>query len=181
MQLKEFFEYILNYLKFWVIINEWESAILMRRGKMKRSLSAGIFFRIPIIDFVYSQPNRVREIACDQINVLTRLKKGYTISIAIHYHITDVYKFYNSYSEPNEIIAQHVKQAMLGYCSSKEEIEVSELTSHVKEVVSTEIKGKGLELDNILVITITDAKTMRLIIDKSYNNRLGELMDGLMK
>ena len=99
MNLKEFFEYLFNKFKFWFIVNEWEGAIHMRNGKLLRKLDAGLYFKLPIIDFVYSQAIRTKEIEINQTDVLSKDGKQITITPVIHYVINDVYAFYNNLVE----------------------------------------------------------------------------------
>jgi len=178
MNLKEFFEYIFNQFKFWVIVNEWECGIILRRGKLRRKVNSGIYFKIPILDSLYCQPNRTKELDISQTNALTKDRKTYTISIAVHYKIEDVWEFYTGYAEPNEIIAQTVKREMVMHISEtrSEDIKIKNIEDYIMDKLED---GKGFAFETIKVITITNAKTLRLILDKSYSLRMGELIKGL--
>ena len=59
-QIKDFFEYIFQSIKIWVIVQPWEKGIIVRNGKHTRLISKGIYFRIPYFDSVFIQESRLR-------------------------------------------------------------------------------------------------------------------------
>ncbi len=178
MNLKEFFEYIFNQFRFWVIINEWESGILLRRGKLRKKLSAGMYLKLPIFDSVYCQPNRTKELDVSQVNVLTKDRETYTVSVAAHYKIVDVWEFYTGYAEPNEIIQQMIKRELVIHMANTVKGDVDSVK--IEEFIAANLHdGKGFKFEAIKVITITNARTFRIIKDSSYSLRLHELIGGL--
>lgn len=44
----------------WVVIQPWEQGIRVRLGKKRVRLEPGIHFRIPYLDAVFKQSNRLR-------------------------------------------------------------------------------------------------------------------------
>lgn len=78
-QIKEFLQWIFDAMKFWVIIQPWESALRVRLGKGVKKLSGGIYFRIPYLDSVYVQENRLR--VCSMSMQTLTSKDAHTITI----------------------------------------------------------------------------------------------------
>ena len=57
-QVKDFFEYIFNAVKIWIIVQPWQTGIRVRNGKQVKKLTGGIYFRLPYFDSVFIQENR---------------------------------------------------------------------------------------------------------------------------
>ncbi len=53
--IKGLIEYLLNIVKFWIVIQPWERGIRVRFGKNQKLLNGGVHFRIPFLDTIYVQ------------------------------------------------------------------------------------------------------------------------------
>jgi regulator of protease activity HflC (stomatin/prohibitin superfamily) len=62
-QVKEFFEYIFNAVKIWIIIQPWQQGLRVRNGKDVKLLNGGIYFKLPYFDSVYVQETRLRVVS----------------------------------------------------------------------------------------------------------------------
>lgn len=174
--LKEFLAYITNQFKFWYIIKEWEYGLHLRKGNILRSVDKGLYFKIPFLDFIYSQPNRVQEIIVTHINCLSKDHNNLTISATVFYNVCDILNYYLGYAEPNQIIA-HTLKNLLNKCVSqyrKSELGIKLIEEYLNTEIK-EIKRKGIAFQECKVITITDARPYRIIKDNLYSQHDNEL------
>jgi regulator of protease activity HflC (stomatin/prohibitin superfamily) len=178
MDIKELIKYLFSKIKIWVIINEWESGIHLRNGKIKRTVSNGMYLRLPIIDAYYSQPNRTQAIQAEQISLLTKDKVQYSVSGSVWYRINDIRLFYTSYSEPSEVISDSLRTSLV---HSFGELLSEQITPDtIEELVYSKLEqGKGVEYDSFRVTTITSARTYRIIKDDLYGNKSNELKSAI--
>lgn len=170
MNIKEFFTYITNQLKFWIIVKDWEYGLHLRSGKIRRELKSGIYFKVPFLDFYYTKPNRILDVYVSHINCLTKDFKNITISATIFYKIISIKKYYLGYSEPNSIIAQILKNELNKYISKidSKDITINSIEDHINKELK-QIKEKGLEFNDSKVLTISNARTYRIIKDNLYS------------
>lgn len=170
MELKQLIQFLTNTFKFWVIIKEWQTAIHLRNGKIKRILNAGIYFKIPFLDSYYTQPNRVLEIHGTHINTLTQDRKNITISTSVFYKINNIKDFYLGYAEPNEIVSATTRNLLVKYIESKDADSIR--SAHIETAIKIELKDynkHGFEFTDFKIVTISNAKTYRLIKDNLYS------------
>jgi len=176
MNIKDLIQYLTTNLKFWVIINDWQTALHLRNGKIKRLCNSGIYFKVPFIDAFYAQPSRMQEIHASHINVLSMDGVGYTISGSLFFKITDIREYYLAYSEPFEIMSAMLRNNIVKISSS---LKALDFNINIMEIcilngLHTEEK-KGFEFIEFKVVTITNAKTFRLIQDNLYSQEKSEL------
>lgn len=168
-QVKEFFEYIFNAIKIWIIVQPWESGVRVRNGKYIKKLNPGLYFRIPYFDSVFIQEKRLR--VCDIAIQTCTTKDGKTITIksALGYSIKDVEKLYNTLYHPE---------------TSLQNIAMSEVSSLVFSTLTDEIIPQKIEEQTLKALQKTDygiefeyfkltsfavVRTYRLIQDNTYS------------
>lgn len=176
MNLKEFFSYITNQLKFWFIIKEWEYGLHLRNGKVKRQLKEGFYFKIPFLDFIYSQPKRVQDIVLSQINYTTACGDGITASVALFFKIDNILKYYNGYAEPNSVIANKASSLINKYFleTNYKDFKKEDLEENLFSGLSL-IENKGFYFESVSLTTFSNARTYRIIKDNLYSQSKNQL------
>lgn len=169
-QVKDFFEYILNAVKFWVIVQPWESGLMVRNGKRIRKLTNGIYFRLPYFDSVYLQETRLRVIQFPVQTITSQDLKTVTLNATIAYSIDDIEKLYQTLYHP-ELTIQNI--AMAEIASFAFRTELSELTPEkISTQVIAQLKGEtyGLKISSCQISNFAVVRTYRLIQDQNWYN-----------
>jgi len=169
LQLKEFFQWLIDSLKIWVIIQPWETAIRVRMGKQTKILTKGIFFRIPYLDSVFVQESRLRIIQMSLQTLTTKDLSAITIEGAIGYSITDIGKLYNTLYQPETTISNIVKSKIAAYIFTRNQNAIfpSELEKEIME--NLQELDYGIDIQYFRVQNFAIVKTFRLIKDESWN------------
>ncbi len=164
-QIKDFFEYIFNIVKIWVIIQPWEQGLIVRKGKRIRKVNGGIYFKIPYLDSVYVQEVRLRIVQITMQTLTTQDNQTLTINSAVGFKITDLEKLYQTLFHPDgtisnmamAICAEHIFKTRLG--------DVKPNT--IEEVVLQKLNEKdyGLKFEYYKITNFAAVKTFRLIQD----------------
>lgn len=172
MNLKEFIQYLFNQFKFWVVVNEWDTVLHLRNGKIRRELTGGIFLKIPILDGYYGQPNRQLEVTAVQINCVTKDGCELTISMSALYRITSLKEFYLAYSEPNEVISALLKNALQkeAMLTDRANIQPETFGENVFHILKNS-EHIGYQFENALVTSMSFAMTLRIIKDDMWEQR----------
>ena len=167
-QFKDFFQWLLDAVKIWIIIQPWQTGIIVRNGKKVRKVSKGIFFRLPYFDSVFVQENRLR-VSNLAIQTLTT-KDLHTISLnsSYGYSIIDIEKLYDTLYHPEITISNFVMSDVAEYVFERnlEDILPKEIENHVLKKL--QMKDYGLKFEYYRLSNFAVVKTFRLIQDQSW-------------
>lgn len=167
-QVKEFLEYIFNAFKIWVIVQSWESALIVRNGKRIKEVSGGIFFKLPYFDSVFVQENRLRVIILPIQTITTKDGHTVTLSASLGYSIESIKQLYKKLFHPESTL-QNMSMAYLSEHIYKSDLkEIS--PAMIEELILNELrKGDyGLQYEYFKITNFAVVKTFRLIQDQSW-------------
>lgn len=91
--LQQLITQFLDYLKPWVLIDQFEAGVLLRCGRYNRTLYPGLHLKWPFLDYYHSAIVTIDTLEVNEVNITTL--DGQTISIGcyIEYLVIDVRKF----------------------------------------------------------------------------------------
>lgn len=176
-QIKEFFQWIIDSLKIWIIVQPWESAVRVRMGKQTKVLTKGIFFRIPYLDSVFVQENRLRIVQMSLQTLTTKDLSAITIEGAVGYTISDIEKLYNTLYQPETTISNFVKSRIAEYIFQRNHKDIlpSELESEILKGLQE--LDYGIDIQYFRIQNFAIVKTYRLIQDQSWNSERVSMTD----
>lgn len=169
-QLKEFFQWIIDSMKIWVIVQPWESAVRVRMGKQTKVLTKGIFFRIPYLDSVFVQENRLRIVQMSLQTLTTKDLNAITIEGAVGYEITNIEKLYNTLYQPETTISSMVKSKIAEYIFERNHQDI--LPAELEKIVLKDLQALdyGIDIKYLRIQNFAIVKTFRLIQDQTWNH-----------
>ncbi len=167
-QIQQFFEYILNAIKIWIIVQPWQEGIRVRNGKKIKRLSKGIYFRIPYFDSIYIQENRLRVASMPMQTLTTKDLKTITINGAIGYQINNILTLYQTLYHPETTLINITMSEVAEYVFTKNlnEITPQEIEKSVLNKLSS--KDYGLNFEYYRITTFAVVRTFRFIQDQSW-------------
>ncbi|WP_339889834.1 SPFH domain-containing protein [uncultured Flavobacterium sp.] len=167
-QVKDFIEYIINAIKIWVIIQPWESGLRVRAGKNIKQLASGLHFKIPYIDSIYVQENRLRIIEMSMQTLTTKDNKTITIEGAIGYKISNLKELYDTLYQPELALMGLTKSLIVSNISESylEKIEIK----NIEDSILLELKklGYGIDFEYFKILNFCHVRTYRLLQDQSW-------------
>lgn len=165
-QLKEFFEYIFNAIKIWIIIQPWEQGIRVRNGKTIKKLVGGIYFRIPYIDSVYVQECRLRIVNLGMQTLTTKDGKTVTINSVLGYSIEDIEKLYQTLFHPETTVASMAMAEISDYVYANDLSDIS--SNSIEKACVAKLSGSefGLKFEHLKLTNFAAVRTFRLIQDQ---------------
>lgn len=166
--IKEFIEYIVNVFKIWVIIQPWQSGLIIRAGKNIREVSAGIYFKIPYLDSVYVKEHKLRVITLPIQTLTTKDLKTITLSSSVGYSITSIRKLYETLYHPETTISNMVMSEIseLIFNTDLCDITPSLLEDFILKKIN--IEEYGLNFSYYKISNFAAVRTYRLIQDSSW-------------
>lgn len=167
-QVQQFFEYIFNAVKIFVVVQPWETGIRVRNGKQIKKLEKGIYFRIPYFDSVYVQESRLRVVEMPIQTLTSKDLKTVTINSSFGYSITDVEKLYDTLYHPESTLQSIAMSEVASFIFGKnlEDVTPQSLEEYVLNKLNEEDYGISFEYFRITNFAVV--RTYRLIQDQSW-------------
>lgn len=166
--IKEFFQYVFNSFKFWIIIQPWEQGLRVRSGKHIKKMKGGIYFRIPYIDSLYVQETRLR-VADLPIQTLTSKDiSTITLNGAIGYSISNLETLYKTLYTPEKTISNMVMSEIADFVFSNNVTDVNPIKIQESILKKLNDQNYGLKFEYFKITNFAVVKTFRLIQDQSW-------------
>lgn len=91
--IKELLSQWIDYLKPWVLIQQFEEGVLLRFGKFHSILKPGIHAKFPIADYHYSAIVTADTMKIDAVSITTLDNKTISVGAIVEFEISDIYKY----------------------------------------------------------------------------------------
>jgi hypothetical protein len=153
----------------WVVIQPWEEGIRVRLGKHRKRLHPGVSFRMPYLDAVYKQSNRLRWTTMTPQTVTTRDGHTLTVSGQLGYRITNIDTLYDRLHQAENGVRSIAQGAIAEYIHTHELNECRPHDVSNGALATLNLGHYGMEADRIQLTTFCRVKTYRLIMDHHEN------------
>lgn len=167
--IKELLEYLLNAVKIWIIIQPWQTGIIVRNGNKTRKVTKGIYFRIPYFDSVFVQENRLR-VGCLPVQTLTSKDlQTLTLNSSVGYSVSCVEKLYDSLYHPETTVRNMAMSEIASFVFDNDLKDIN--PTLIEKVVLEKLNALdyGLKFEYFKITNFAVVKTYRLIQDQSWS------------
>jgi regulator of protease activity HflC (stomatin/prohibitin superfamily) len=167
--IKELLEYLLNAVKIWIIIQPWQTGIIVRNGNKTRKVTKGIYFRIPYFDNVFVQENRLR-VGCLPVQTLTSKDlQTLTLNSSVGYSVSCIEKLYDSLYHPETTIRNMAMSEIASFVFNNDLKGIN--PTLIEKVVLEKLNALdyGLKFEYFKITNFAVVKTYRLIQDQSWS------------
>lgn len=154
-----------------IIIRDYEQAVLLRFGIFHSVLLPGIHFKIPFFDEVIDQHVVITTLSLDAQSLYTLDKQNIVVKGVIKYKIADVKIFLlevfdaqDALSDMSQSIIKNVIMSM-----TMEECTDSELDNTLTKKVRVEAKKWGVEVQQVTLTDLAPIRSYRFINDNFLN------------
>tara|TARA_R110000772_G_scaffold17946_3_gene50112 strand:+ start:213157 stop:213699 length:543 start_codon:yes stop_codon:yes gene_type:complete len=169
-QIQQFLEYLLSVIRIWVIVQPWESGLIVRNGKRIKEIEKGIYFKIPYFDSVYVQEVRLRVTELPMQTLTSKDLKTITVNSSIGYSITNVRQLYQTLFHPETTIKNIAMSevAELIFNTNQEDL----TPRLIEDMVLKKLKENdyGLEFSYFRITNFAIVRTYRLIQDQTWSS-----------
>lgn len=169
-QVQQFFEYLFQSLKIWVIVQPWESGLIVRNGNKIRKVEKGIYFKIPYFDSVYVQETRLRVVSLPVQTLTSKDQKTITMNGAIGYIISDIEKLYKTLYHPETTISNITMSEVSDFIFTKAIDDITPGSIEEKVLEKLNADDFGITFEYFRITNFAIVRTFRLIQDQSWNH-----------
>lgn len=167
-QVKDFIEYIFNAFKIWIIVQPWESGLIIRCGKRIKRVNKGMYFKIPYLDSVYIQEIRLRVTEMPMQTLTSKDGKTITLNSSFGYSIINLEKLYQTLYHPEKTL-QNI--AMSSIAETIFSFDIQNITpADIEEKVMSKLIAEdyGIKFEYFKITNFAIVRTYRLIQDQSW-------------
>jgi regulator of protease activity HflC (stomatin/prohibitin superfamily) len=154
-----------------VIIRDYEAAVLLRFGRFQSVLQPGFHFKYPFFDEVIDQHVVVTTLSLDAQSLYTKDKQNIVVKGVIKYKIADVKTFllevYDAQDALSDMSQSIIKNVIMSM--TLEECTDSELDNTLTKKVRVEARKWGVEVQQVTLTDLAPIRSFRLINDNFVN------------
>lgn len=166
--IKELIEYLLNAIKIWVIVQPWQTALIVRGGNKIRKVSSGIYFRLPYFDSVYVQENRLRVTEMPMQTLTSKDIKTITLNSSFGYSILDIRKLYETLYHPEKTLQNIAMSEVANFIWNNDLNEITPESLEKSVLNKLKIEDYGIGFEYFKITNFAVVRTFRLIQDQSW-------------
>lgn len=163
--------YILQFLDLFnplVLVHQYERAILLRKGKYKRTLGTGFHFKIPFAvdtihkDSILPDTNNLNWQRCE-----TKDSKSVLISVAARWRISSVKEFNLGAQDADSVLNDSIYGEVAAFVrtSAWDEINEDDWIAQVQAAVQKRAKRFGVTVEELWITDLVRAPVISLIND----------------
>jgi regulator of protease activity HflC (stomatin/prohibitin superfamily) len=152
-------------IKFFYVINEYESGIVLRLGKFKKEVGAGLHWKIPLFDAVLTCQIATETIEVGSQSLTTIDEFDIVINSVVKYRVSDPISYLLKVRDVTDAIPDICKAKVKAVISSKtwKECKDQDLDNEITKAVRTEAKKWGIAIDYITITDLARLRTIRII------------------
>lgn len=162
-----------NHILPFIIIRDYEQAVLLRFGRFNKVMLPGIHFKLPFFDEVIDQHVVITTLSLDAQSLYTKDKQNIVVKAVIKYKISDVKIFLlevfdaqDALSDMSQSIIKNVIMSM-----TMDECTDSELDNTLTKKVRVEARKWGVDIQQVTLTDLAPIRSFRFIND-SFLNKL---------
>lgn len=167
-QIKDFFEYIFNSIKIWIIVQPWEQGLRVRRGNAVKKMQGGIYFRIPYLDSIYIQETRLRVVSLPIQTLTSADLQTATLSSSIGYSITNLETLYRTLYHPETTLSNMAMSEIADFVFTNSLKDINPIKIEEAVLAKLNAQDYGLKFEYFRITSFAVVKTFRLIQDQSW-------------
>lgn len=164
-KLIDFLISIIDHVNPFVIVKEYQEAVLLRNGKFKKVWIKGFHLKLPFIDEYIQQHIMLTTLTLPAQSLVTKDGHNIVIKAVVKYKIVDVKTFclelFDSVDAISDISQGIIKNVVMG--SDWEKCIDNDIDNLITKKVRSEIKKYGVEITQVTLTDIAKIRTIRLI------------------
>lgn len=164
-KLIDFLLSIINDLKPWIIIREYQQGLVLRFGKYHTILEKGIWWKIPFADEVTEQFIAVTTISLPAQSLSTADDKSIVVEAVVKYNVEDIKKYvcdiFDATDAIKDIAQSAIKRAIMPI--TWEELKESDIDNEITKKIRSEVKKYGIYIHEVTLTSIDKIRSYRLI------------------
>lgn len=164
--IRDILDLLAKLLSWWFVVLPWEQAVRVRAGSHKRLYNAGLHFKVPFLDYVWTQNTRRRASSVEAQTLSTKDGKTITLAGSLAYRVEDVMLLQVSLHQAAATLGQMVAGACSSFVITHDfsDCTPNAIVQAVNAAITEEFSRVGLrDVRYFLTDFVTTDRTYRLV------------------
>ncbi len=148
------------------VVNEWESGVRMRGGKFNKTVGAGIIFKIPFLDKIFTCYNITRTLHPHAQTLTTLDQKSIVLKSIIRYHVKDAKTFLLTMNTASDVLIDTTQGIIKEIIETMKWEELTGVDDIITEKTKETVEKWGIEIEKVTLTDLGLTRTYRLMSDK---------------
>lgn len=155
----------------WTIIDPWELALRVRRGKKLRNLKPGIRVSLPFLDKVLTEPSTLQTVNIADQTMVSLDQVNVSASGVIKYYVLDLKQMWMAVHDSDEAISNTALEAVATEIALKrwDHLYVLELAKAAQKRLRSDTRGWGIRIKSFKLTDLADSKVHRIMSSNGDN------------
>jgi regulator of protease activity HflC (stomatin/prohibitin superfamily) len=152
------------------VVNEWESGVRMRGGKFNKNVEAGIRFKIPFLDKIYTCYNITRTLHPHAQTLTTLDQKPIVLKSIIRFHVEDAKTYLLTLNTASDVLIDTTQGIIKETIETLNWKDLNEVDDLITEKTREMVKMWGINIERVTLTDLGLVRTYRLMSDKEILN-----------
>ena len=152
------------------VVNEWESGVRMRGGKFNKNVEAGIRFKIPFLDKIYSCYNITRTLHPHAQTLTTLDQKPIVLKSIIRFHVEDAKTYLLTLNTASDVLIDTTQGIIKETIETLNWEDLNKVDDLITEKTREMVKKWGINIERVTLTDLGLVRTYRLMSDKEILN-----------
>jgi regulator of protease activity HflC (stomatin/prohibitin superfamily) len=152
------------------VVNEWESGVRMRGGKFNKNVEAGIRFKIPFLDKIYTCYNITRTLHPHAQTLTTLDQKPIVLKSIIRFHVEDAKTYLLTLNTASDVLIDTTQGIIKETIETLNWKDLNEVDDLITEKTREMVKKWGINIERVTLTDLGLVRTYRLMSDKEILN-----------
>ena len=165
--IKELFSMYIEYLKFWVIVEHYEEAVVLFFGKYNRTLKPGLHFKLILAEYSIAAHVKKDTMEVEAVSLTTLDGETIVIGLMIDFEITDVRLFLVETNDSLTNMRDIARGEMSDYLEDINWVDIKKKTTKnaLKKLIAARYEGMGVKLNDLKFTDKCKTKIFKLFGD----------------
>jgi regulator of protease activity HflC (stomatin/prohibitin superfamily) len=152
------------------VVNEWESGVRMRGGKFNKNVEAGIRFKIPFLDKIYTCYNITRTLHPHAQTLTTLDQKSIVLKSIIRFHVEDAKTYLLTLNTASDVLIDTTQGIIKETIETLNWEDLNKVDDLITEKTREMVKKWGINIERVTLTDLGLVRTYRLMSDKEILN-----------
>jgi membrane protease subunit HflC len=154
------------------IIDEWDQAVVLRNGKFRKVVSAGLYFKIPFFDSIWRYTVITQSIDIPPQSVTTADGKNVVVKGIIRFSVVDIKAFLLNITQPADVLTDTTGGMIREIIEDTEWSGLIDIDKKLTSEVGKFVKRWGIKVERVTLTDLQIANSIRIIQDATHESKI---------
>jgi len=154
------------------IIDQWEEAVVLRFGKFYKTVTPGLYLKIPFFDSVWKHIIITQSIDIPPQSVTTADNKNVIVKGIIRFNIIDIKSFLTMITKPEDVLTDTTGCMIRDIIEDTAWIDIIDIDKRLTNEVGKFVKKWGIKVEKVTLTDLQIANSIRIIQDTTYQSKI---------